>query len=460
MKNCIMLVAFLTTTGLLYAQPKIMSAEEFKNSGQTYEQLATEYDSKPSGESLAQLGNSLEVVVRDVIVVSQQTNFLLSLNVYVNTLGKIDRVLYDIQAANDTKQSLQKILEEELPVRLDSWQINGMEGKKLTFWKFIRHGQPPTTRSERKGDSLISSLEAARAIVDTLRIKALHLHQLDLAEVPYDLIYRFPNLETLDLQKNKLTELNLDLGKLPKLKQLDVHTNELTTTSLRLTENRTLKILNLHSNRLTDVPAAARACKQLESLWIGGNKDLKLSNKSFRKLRTVSDLNLYKCGLSTLPRGMRKLRDLEVLDLYYNAFTELPRTITNLKKLNQLAVSNNQLTALPTRLYRLKRLQVLYAHHNHLSTLPDRMTRMGNLYLLDLGYNFYSTLPQEVLALTSLRELDLSGNNFTSFPSQLSEVPYLEKLHLRGNPFLKHEKEQAYLPYIKKLEKNPTEVFY
>ncbi|MBU1820243.1 MAG: leucine-rich repeat domain-containing protein [Bacteroidetes bacterium] len=456
----VLLLLLCLVSGVLLAQPKVQSNEDFKQSGQSFEQLAETYAGRVGASGLTQLGSSMETIVREVIAGSGQTDFMLSLNVYVNESGKIDLIVYSVLAQPHTRSRLQEVLEAELPLRLQDWQINGMAGKKLTFWKMIRQGVPPVPRTERKGDSLISSVEVARTYVDTLGVKALHLHQLQLTEVPYDLIYRFPNLELLDLSSNKLTRLDLDLQKLPKLKNLDLHANQIHQEQVTLTRNQTLRILNLHSNSLTDVPDAARDCRRLESLWMGGNKDLALTNRSFRKLRTLHDLNLYSCGLATLPRGLRKLRGLEVLDLYYNAFAELPGAITRLKRLNQLAVSNNQLTALPTRLHRLKRLQVLYAHHNRLSTLPDPMARMRNLHLLDLGYNWYSVLPEEVLHISTLRELDFFGNSLTAFPVQLSEIPYLEKLHLRGNPFLSRDQEQAYLPYIKKLEKNPTEVYY
>jgi Leucine-rich repeat (LRR) protein len=456
----LLLLLLCLVCGPLLAQPKVLSNEDFKQSGQSYEQLAETYAGRVGASGLAQLGSSMEPVVREVVAGSGQTDFMLSLNVYVNETGKIDLIVYSVQAQPQTRDRLREVLEAELPTRLQDWQLNGMTGKKLTFWKMIRQGVPPVARAERKGDSLISSVEVARTYVDTLGVKALHLHQLQLTEVPYDLIYRFPNLEVLDLSSNKLTRLDLDLQKLPKLKNLDLHANQLHQEQVSLTRNRTLRILNLHSNSLTDVPAAARVCRRLESLWMGGNKELALTNRSFRGLRTLHDLNLYSCGLATLPRGLRKLRRLEVLDLYYNAFAELPGAITRLKRLNQLAVSNNVLTTMPPRLYRLKRLQVLYAHHNRLNTLPDPMARMRSLHLLDLGYNWFSTLPEELLYISSLRELDLSGNDLRSFPAQLSEVPQLEKLHLRGNPFLGPEKEHTYLPYIKKLEKNPTEVYY
>jgi hypothetical protein len=437
MKTLLLLVSLLIF-GTVCAQPKVLSREDFKKHGITEDQLLATYANTMGIPGADQISQNLDTLIRKVLGKTTLTNYMLTYGVYVNESGSIDYVLYDVRTEKESRDSMQKLIETALLPILQDWQLKGLGGKKVRFRMMTTIGHlPQPRRTMRTGDSLVSTLEEARTILDTLKIKGLHLHQLDLTEVPYEVIYRFPNLKNLDLRENHLSQ-----------------------ETIKLTKNRSLEILNLHTNRITDVPDAARYCKKLESLWMGGNKELKFSNRSFRKLPPLHDLNLYGCAIASLPKSIRRLRKLEVLDLYYNAFTELPKSITKLRKLSHLAAAHNQITVLPTRIDRLKHLSVLYIHHNHLSTLPDRMPRLVNLQLLDLGYNWFSTLPAEILSLKNLRELDLSGNNLNTFPVQLSEAHYLEKLHLRGNPFLHHEAEQAYLPYIQKLEKNPTEVYY
>ncbi len=459
MKNLVFL-SLLLTFGTLQAQPKVLSREDFKSSGFTTEQLAQDYPGQMEATVKQKFTDSLIKIIKGVAGGDSLNNYGLMYTVYVNEQGKIDLLVYDVFRSKLPDDTLQDNLNKNLSKALQDWGVEGAGGGRFTFSGMFSTGRMVAARKVRTGDSLIGTLEAARAEIDTLKIKGLHLNELKLTEVPYDLIYRFPNLEVLDLNGNKITALNLDMARLPELKNLDLRMNQIGHDQLKLTKNKSLKILNMHTNGLTDVPDAARACKRLESLWLGGNKNLALENRSFRRLRTVNDLNLYGCDLATLPNGIRKLRRLQVLDLYYNQFTELPKSVTKLRKLSHLAVANNQLTALPDRLDRLKKLQVLYAHHNHLSALPDRTTRLRRLELLDLGYNFYSVLPVEILKIEELRELDMSGNNLAAFPAPLTELIHLEKLHLRGNPFLRQETEQAYLPYIKKLESHPTEVYY
>ena len=459
MKNLIFL-CFLLTFGTLQAQPKVMSREEFKNTTLTIEQLAQDYPGDLNAATKREFVDSLIKIIKSTAGEGDLKNYALMYTAYVSEAGKMDLLVYEIFGSKVLSDSLRANLNTNLPKSLQDWEVRGAEGKRFTFSGVFSVGRPVASRKVRTGDSLIGTLEAARAEIDTLKIKGLHLNQLELNEAPYELIYRFPNLEVLDLHENKLTALNLDMARLPKLKNLDLRMNQIGYDRLELSKNKSLKYLNMHTNGLTDIPDAARACKRLESLWLGGNKELALGNRSFRRLRTVNDLNLYGCEFATLPGGLRKLRRLQILDLYYNRFTELPKSVTKLRKLSHLAVANNQLTGLPDRIDRLKKLQVLYAHHNHLSTLPGRIMRLSELELLDLGYNFYSVLPTEILKIKELRELDLSGNNLATFPASLTELVHLEKLHLRGNPFLRQETEQAYLPYIKKLESHPTEVYY
>lgn len=452
----ILMLAF----GTLCAQPKVMTMKAYESSGTSEMKLGERYPKLDNNKKGLTLTQSLQKVVTETLKAKGLVDYHFMFSAYVNEVGTLDYLLYNYFTSDKVKDSLQTVVNRDLPAQLQDWKLEGFEGKKFSFSGMFSTGRPQMARTVRTGDSLVGSLELAASTVDTLRIKNLILDQSDLTEVPYALIYRFPNLEYLDLHDNKLTALNLDMARLPKLENLDLRFNKFNQDKIALTKNKSLKILNLQGNSLTDTPDAARASKRLESLWLGGNKNLALDNRSFRRLRRVRDLNFYGCDLTTLPNGLRKLRRLEVLDLYYNKLAYLPKPVTKLKKLTHLAVANNELMALPDRINRLKRLQVLYAHHNHLGHLPERAARLKNLNLLDLGYNLYSEFPKEIAALPNLRELDLSGNQLTSFPPPLSELKYLEKLYLRGNPFLRDETAQAYLPFIKKLEANPTEVFY
>ncbi|GAB2777551.1 hypothetical protein GCM10027275_20840 [Rhabdobacter roseus] len=443
--------------GVAWAQPQVLTTDEAQKTG-LLEKIKEKYPHAQVPEGLTP--NLISDKLKAFLPTNPKPGFSIFLQVLISAEGKPDYVFFNVNSPAAMKDSVTKMILDSLPGRLATWRINNPAKQAFQAMEGFGIGKVPEPRQLRTGDSTLVTLNDARTYQDTLRVKRLLLNQLELSQVPYELVYRFPNLEELDLHGNELTDLRLDLARLPRLRQLDLRGNQLGKGTLALTKNSSLRILNVQANGLVDVPQAARACKGLTSLWLGRNALTGLSSRSFRKLKKLEDLNLYQTKLSTLPPGVRKLRRLEVLDLYYNEFTELPAAVTRLRRLTHLAVANNQLTELPPRIDRLQRLHTIYVHHNRLSTLPSRLAGLNQLTLLDIGYNWFTNFPPEITALRGLKELDLSGNNFQEFPQPLLRITQLEKLYLRGNPFLKENAEQQYGVLFNQIKAHATEVFY
>jgi Leucine-rich repeat (LRR) protein len=317
---------------------------------------------------------------------------------------------------------------------------------------------PVVRRTTRKERGAINTLEAAEQTTRPDTVRILNLSSLKLTRVP-DAVYRFTNLNELDLSKNSITSLPARLTTdLPKLERLSFLYNTLTSDSVFFESNKHLKSLNIQGNELTTLPASIRKNRRLESLWLGNGK---LKTIDFRGLRRLNDLNLYNAGLDAVPPSIAKLKRLKVLDLYYNNLTELPARLGRLRRLEQLALSHNKLKNLPTRLSKLKKLQMLYAHHNEIGTLPDRFDRLRRLRLLDLGYNFFSTSPPVLDRIGALEDIDLSGNNLQELSPGLSNLPNLKKLYLRNNPITDDKgRLGSFTQTIQQLEARQTEVFH
>ncbi|GAA4417945.1 hypothetical protein GCM10023187_50850 [Nibrella viscosa] len=332
-------------------------------------------------------------------------------------------------------------------------------GFRQTGMQTIGIVTPP--RTTRKGPGIINTLEAAKATTRPDTVKALLLNQLELTSIP-DEVYRFPNLEELDLSRNSLNRIPGRLTRdIPHLKRLSVMFNGLHADSLSFVKNRHLLALNIQGNKFTDIPVSVRQNRKLESLWLGNNKLTTLDISRIRSLRRLTDLNLYNVGLSSIPPQIRRFRRLKVLDLYYNKLTELPPSIGRLRRLEQLAISHNQLKTLPQSVRKLRRLQMLYAHHNQLSDLPARLNQLKALRIVDVGYNWFSTVPPVLSRLPSLEELDLSSNNLHDLPGSLVNLRQLKKLYLRQNPVTRKAASEApYTLLIDQLKTNQTEVFY
>ncbi|GAB2601147.1 leucine-rich repeat domain-containing protein [Spirosoma areae] len=326
---------------------------------------------------------------------------------------------------------------------------------------FMQLGSIPEKRRVRTGRGIVATLEAAEKTTRPDTVTMLAFNQLELKTVP-EVVYRFPNLQELDLSRNSLHELPARLtADIPALKRLSLLYNALPTDSVFITPNKHLLALNLQGNKLTQLPKSVRQNRRLESLWLGNNELKNLNLKPLRRLRRLNDLNLYNASLTQLPRTIGRLKHVKVLDLYYNKLAQLPRQLGRMKRLEQLAIAHNELHELPPSLSKLRQLQVLFTHHNKLSQLPGEFQKLASLRVLDLGYNWFNTAPAVLGALPALEELDLNNNNLQAFPAVLTSIRNLKKVYLGSNPlFGKEAMTSPYASQIKQLEANNTQVTY
>lgn len=83
----------------------------------------------------------------------------------------------------------------------------------------------------------------------------------------------FPNLETLELEGNRLKELPGALGALKKLQKLNADANAIETVAPEVFHTGTpLKVLMLQNNQLTSLPDSIGCCSELMTLLLLGNK--------------------------------------------------------------------------------------------------------------------------------------------------------------------------------------------
>ena len=469
-------LSFITT----YAQPTFLGRKDLAKSGLTEKQLDSQYGILP--EQMVPLDIPFSVMHRMKIAYDKALGvglkpLSITTHIYLNEEGGIDYLVYDISKFTGVFEngtliskklaydidSLGLVLRENLPRLLEGFVSKRNWGRKEHLRIYTTLGIEPNQGMERgksvKKDDTITDISAAQLVADTLKIKNLLLERSLLTAFP-DVVYRFPNLEMLSLAGNDISTVFIDMSKLPKLKSVDLTGNILTESQIKITRNKSLKLLNLQKNQLVDIPDAIRDCKGLKTLWLGRNKFTGLTDRSFRKLRHMQDLNLYKAEIAVLPKGIKKMRRLEVLDLYYNNLEILPQSITKLKRVTHFAVAHNKLTTLPSNIRRMKSITNLYAHHNRLSKLPVSITKLKKLQILDLGFNWFTNYPSELAAFSSLQELDLSSNNFHQFPQGLLNLKHLDKLFLRGNPFIEDRAQVTYSSQLENLKNKNIEVFY
>lgn len=140
--------------------------------------------------------------------------------------------------------------------------------------------------------SLEEALAAPRDSVYSLKLKDR------LKEVPLEVFTEFPNLQWLDLSRNRFKELPPQLGLLKNLKKLILNKNKIEVLPAEIGQLEDLRELIISQNELESLPTE-----------IG---DLK-------KLRYI---DMWSNNISRLPSEMAEMYALEELDLRVIVMTE------------------------------------------------------------------------------------------------------------------------------------------
>ncbi|WP_064197070.1 MULTISPECIES: leucine-rich repeat domain-containing protein [Emticicia] len=286
--------------------------------------------------------------------------------------------------------------------------------------------------NRKPSKTFISTISQAELCDRPDTVKTLMLNRLSLTEFP-QVVFRFKNLEKLDLSNNYIVKVPKAIWSFKKLRFLSLSGNYVDYQSFKFKRNSHLKDLNLQFTGLDKIPKGLKKNKKLEILFIGNNDFITFRNKDFKHFKNLKSLNLYNVRAKALPSSIKNLVNLTELDLYHNQLQFLPKELGELKNLKTLAIAYNQLWNLPDEISSLSNLQFLYAHHNKINSLPY----LPNLQLLDLGHNLFKVFPEQIYQLQDLEELDISYNAIDEIPMNLIKLDKLQKAFLRGNPFNK-----------------------
>ena len=510
MKKILLVVFGAFVAQLSFGQIKIQSEVDFEKEGNRKEIFVKKFISKKNKNTQNAADSQFYKAFQEPISKLEynlfgdiETQGIILLNFFINESGEFDTVLYRVEGTITDGLEVQpnpKLVNNFLDSMMVLLKNTKYQGVSPAITSWLTSIGDRTIKSGK--NTIISLAELANSNqLDT--VKTIAFNQLKLKAIP-ELFYKCVNVEHIDLSQNEFIEAQLDLSKFPKLKELNLKNNQITAFdfgtqpsnvevitlsqnqleavdidlsvhrnlknltltgnklkdgSLHFSKNSTLKVLNLQENLLTDIPASIKENIGLEGLWLGGNLLINLNDESFEGLKNLKDLNLYKCGLKSVPENISKLKNLEILDLYYNQLTELPASLRKLKKLQQLAIAHNQLTALPNRIGRKKYLHTIYAHHNRISALPKSLKRVKNLRLLDLNHNWIAEFPAVISSFKKLEELEISNNNLTELSFGITKMKGLRKLFINNNPFTQGVSISKNSDILQQLENKNTEVF-
>lgn len=298
-------------------------------------------------------------------------------------------------------------------------------------------------------------------------LTSLNIASAKLVEFKESLFDFVPNLQKLNLDKNHLSSMSSQIGRLSKLEFLSMAKNPLNLIPPSIGNLVELKFLNLRECNIKSLPPEIWYCRKLETLNVSSNvletfpkqnaapppseaKDLTpattpglSTSPSFEELGKLEDFQARRpsqasagmMSIGSSPGGGRKNsvasiaghRKASVISRTNTEYSMTPAT----RKDSNISQARLQNTFGGS-------LRYLYLADNRLEDDVFReLVLLPELRVLNLSYNELDDLPQGVLRRWSqLNELYLSGNELTSLPSDdLEESSNLRVLHLNVNRF-------------------------
>ena len=172
---------------------------------------------------------------------------------------------------------------------------------------------------------------------------------------------------------------------------------------------------------------------------------------------SLTDLNLKKAGLQSVPGTIGALTALRKLDLSLNPISTLPVQLEQLSSLRILFCLGTRFTSIPSVVGRLPSLYMLSFKSNQLESIPEdalpptiewliltdnRLTTLPRsigrcpVRKLMLTNNRLERLPKELAQCHSLEMIRLADNRLDALPTGLLSLPRLAWMGLAGNPIV------------------------
>ncbi|KAM8934781.1 extracellular matrix protein 2-like [Pelodytes ibericus] len=302
-------------------------------------------------------------------------------------------------------------------------------------------------------------------LMTDLGLKTLYLADNEISKLPARAFAGLPNLEWLDLSKNKLDDsgLSVDVFKnLTKLKRLNLDGNHLKVLPLL---PYSLQELKVNDNNLRELNRHSfRGLSNLLTLELEGNHfhDGNVYPLTFKPLKKLIYLRLDRNHFRGIPSGLptslqelhldnnrieivsegllNKTLNLSILVLSNNRLQEnhiAPRAWIDLLNLESLDLSHNRLVHVPSFLPR--GLKQLIMHHNQIERIPGYVFAhlKPGLEFLHLSHNQLRDDGLHAVSFfglyKSLNELLLDNNLFQSIPRGMLSLKALQVLRLSFN---------------------------
>ncbi|EXJ89555.1 adenylate cyclase [Capronia epimyces CBS 606.96] len=300
-----------------------------------------------------------------------------------------------------------------------------------------------------------------------LTLTSLNIASAKLVEFKDAMFDFMPNLQKLNLDKNHLSNMSPQIGKLSRLEYLSMAKNPLNVVPPSIGSLVELKFLNLRECNLKSLPPEIWYCRKLETLNLSSNvletfpkqgaapppSDLRDSTSattpglstspSFEELGKLEDFQARRpsqasAGMMSIGSSPSSGRKNSIASIQpHRKPSVISRTNTEYSMTTATRKDSNISQARLQNTF-AGSLRYLYLADNRIDDDVFReLALLPELRVLNLSYNELDDFPQGILRRwPQLSELYLSGNQLTSLPSDdLEESSNLKVLHLNANRF-------------------------
>eukprot|EP00960_Hanusia_phi_P072776 767876-Hanusia_phi.AAC.5 len=386
--------------------------------------------------------NKFVSIPRDVF----QCTSLRRLFVANNKISEIPDLIESLKEMEEIDVS--NNLVEDIPLQLGRL----LKLARADFSGNVLKGVPVNLTSA--GDEVL--LNFWKAMYDSRRSNKFVASNLGMQDLPNQLV-ALTWLDSLDLSRNELLDLNTIVCTLTLLRNLDISDNKLVTLPDDIGNLTNLRHLNISDNRIRRLPLRLGLCRNLRELVLDSSMIVIPSqhilslgvDKTLIFLRRmleageVGRLGLKGMKLAEIPKDTWKTVGLQELLLDKNEIIQIDSEILQMDSLVILAANMNRIENLnfllgeagkpPWDRERLPFLARVELRGNLLRDIPTEISRLKSLKVLKLDNNALQDLPQGICLLTELEVLTVSKNSLTSLPGNLSFLAELSVLDISVN---------------------------
>jgi Leucine-rich repeat (LRR) protein len=260
---------------------------------------------------------------------------------------------------------------------------------------------------------------------------------------------KLTSLATLNLSRNRLATISVDLGSCVSLKHIDFGgCLSITVLPESMGQLSALEVLKIASTKIHSLPNSFSSLCALQELDCS-ETNLSLIPPYVGSWVSLTKLRIVACPISILPWALGTLENITLIDVDRCPLEEPPqdvassggeavlrylRNIAAAASSGSLAMEHMNLAFVPLSVLKVSTLLVLSLSKNQLEEFPPEFfVVMTTLTHLNLSNNLISKVPRKVSCLSRLRILCLSDNEIAYLPLEIPMLMNLESLDVERN---------------------------